>query len=81
MMQRVYAIRDLKSGFYPPSIQKNDEVAMRNFAFSVSNNDVIIGFNPSDFDFYYLGDFDEERGIFVQNDLPKLIMNGSECVK
>lgn len=81
MMQRVYSIRDLKSGFYPPSIQKNDDVAMRNFAFSMSNNEGVIGFAPQDFDFYYLGEFDEEKGLFVQNGLPVLIMNGSEAVK
>lgn len=79
MKQKVYSIRDLKAGFWPPQIQVNDEIAKRNFAFTVTNNDGVIGFQPSDFDLYYIGEFEEQTGVMIPADIPQLVMNGSEA--
>lgn len=78
MKQRLYSIRDLKAGFWQPNVQMNDEVAKRNFAFSVSNNEGVVGFQPSDFDLFYIGEFEEKTGTLIPVDIPQLLMNGSE---
>lgn len=57
----VYAIRDVKSGFMTPTVEVNNEVAIRNFAYAVLHNEMFDSF-ASDYSFYRIGDFDTDTG-------------------
>ena len=54
MTYNLYSIRDVKTSFMAPHVDMNDEAAKRNFAMMVSNNPGVIGFQPKDFDLYYI---------------------------
>lgn len=77
MIFGVYAIRDLKSGFMSPTVEVNDQVAIRNFSYAVLHNEMFDSF-VSDYSFYRVGSFDSNTGIFKSCDpLPELLLEAS----
>lgn len=58
----IFAMRDNLSGFLAPFTEINDQVAMRNFKFTVSRDNTVYNFQQSDFSLYKLGTFDTETG-------------------
>lgn len=63
MKYPMYAIRDIKTTFFPPQVANNEEEAKRNFAMMVNNPSGVIGFAPKDFDLFYVGEWDSEKGV------------------
>ncbi len=61
MKYGVYCIRDLKSGWLSPTVDINDQVAVRNFAYAVQHNDMFSDF-ASDYSLYKIGEFDTDSG-------------------
>lgn len=76
---KIYSVRDINVGFNAPFVDINDEVAKRGFAYAVNNTDMI-GFRPSDFDLFCIGEFDKDKGMIVPYDLPELVIHATECV-
>ena len=78
MVFGVYSIRDKYTGFMQPSLDVNDQAAVRNFANAIksANDGSIMAFAPADFDLYKLGTFDSDKGIF-ETQIPEFIIAGS----
>lgn len=76
MILNLYSVRDLTTGFNQPWCDKNDECAIRGFSYSINNND-IMGFKPSDFELFQIGEFDTVSGD-VCSILPVLVVRGDD---
>lgn len=63
MIYGVYAIRDLKTGFLTPTVDVNDQSAMRNFEHAVvSHPDSLFFSHPEDYTLFKLGEYDSDLG-------------------
>lgn len=62
MTYGVYSFRDNKTSFGQIWYDHSDESSKRGFAMMVNNPDGIMGFSPSDFDLFKIGEFDSETG-------------------
>lgn len=83
MIVNVFSIRDKLSGFSYPTVDVNAATAQRNFASAVNSPQVnTMTFAPSDYDLYFVGTFDTEKGLFAGTDsgVPEFIVNGSSVV-
>lgn len=79
MIYPIYCYRDKKAGFNAPYTDINDNVAQRNFAYAVNNNDTM-GFAASDFDLYRIGNFDTDSGMITPETVPVFIADGFSCM-
>lgn len=62
MTYGVYSFRDNKTSFGQIWYDVSDEAAKRGFAMMINNGDGIMGFAPSDFDLFKIGEFDSQNG-------------------
>lgn len=62
MVYGVYAFRDNKTAFGQIWCDSSDEAAKRGFSMMINNGDGIMGFAPSDFDLFKIGEFDSDNG-------------------
>lgn len=63
MIHGIYTIRDEASAtFMSLQLNQNNDVAIRNFDYAMEHNDMM-RFSPTDFSLWYIGDYDDERGI------------------
>lgn len=72
MKYNVYSVRDVKTGWLPPTYDISDISAQRNFAFAVNNESSIMSFAPSDFSLYCIGVFDTDSGE-IEGCVPRFI--------
>lgn len=80
MRYPMYAIRDVKTTFFPPQCAQNEPDAVRNFSMMVNTPSGVIGFSPKDFDLYLVGWFDTEKGS-VEAVIPiQFVVDGSALV-
>ena len=80
MIYPMYAIRDIKTTFFPPQASNNEEEAKRNFAMMVNNPSGVIGFAPKDFDLFYVGSWDSMKGVFEPVTPIEFVVSGSALV-
>ena len=80
MIYPMYAIRDVKTTFFPPQVAQNEEDAKRNFAMMVNNPSGVIGFSPKDFDLFYVGTFDTVKGVMEAVTPIEFVVTGSALV-
>ena len=71
MLLNMYSVCDVKSSFYTPFFEANDEVAIRNFK-TLLNSTGLIADYPDDFSLYAIGCFDTNDGFVVSK--PEIIM-------
>lgn len=76
----VYAIRDVKSGFMSPTVEVNNEVAIRNFVYAVLHNEMFDSF-ASDYSFYRIGDFDTDTGTLKPYTPPVFLLEARAAVR
>lgn len=78
MLVKLFSIRDKLAGFGQPMTDVSEATARRNFAYAINNNDQL-NFSPSDYDLFYVGEFDTDKGSFVapESGLPDFVINGS----
>lgn len=78
MKMLLCSVRDLKTGFFTPTLEKNEQSAKRNFLNMLrnANSDSLLAYAPSDFDLYVIGSMDIETGVIEPETIPRLIMNG-----
>ena len=82
MILKVFSIRDAKAEIYnTPFYQKTHGEAERNFRSVTNDEKSTINKNPEDFDLYYLGEYDDNKGTFVALDTPQHCLKAVACVK
>lgn len=83
MKVKLYSIRDLKSEFWSPRVAYDDDSAIRDFSMQVSNPEPYnaLNFAPSDFELYFIGDFDSRTGMLEPIGLPAFVARGDSCLK
>lgn len=62
MIYGVYSIKDLKTGFLPPTYDVNDLSASRNFEHACVNPDSLFYTHGSDYQLWKIGEFNTEDG-------------------
>lgn len=63
MIYNLYSMHDDKTGFMAPTMDMNDESAIRNFNHAVVTSDGILYTHASDFALYRIGSFDTDHGV------------------
>ena len=73
MKYGVYAIKDVKTGFLQPTVEMNDKVAIRNFAFAVHRTkDSLFYTFPEDYSLFRIGYYETDTGELERCDLEVL---------
>ena len=72
----MYTIRDNKVGYQIPICDMSEASAIRNFSFGINNSDSVMGFSPSDYDLYKVGEFDTDKGVIVALTAPEYVVSG-----
>lgn len=62
MILKAYSIKDDKVGYYAPTYEQNDKLAMRVFQSLYKDNNSMISSYPADFSLYSVGEFDTDTG-------------------
>lgn len=78
MLYGVYVVRDIKSTFMTPTVDINDNVAVRNFAHAIQTSGTVISSHKEDFELYKVGIYDNETGFIDKFDVRELIAEGKD---
>lgn len=79
MQLKIYSVRDQKGGFYnAPIFLRSHGEAERWFHGQTNNEKSVIMHHPEDFDLYYVGDFDDQKGAIQPLDTPQHIIKAVE---
>lgn len=73
MTYRVYAIRDVYTGFLSPTVDQSDPVAVRNFSHAILNGNSLMLSHPQDYDLYCIGEYETDSGLLTPLIPPELI--------
>lgn len=75
MRKKAYTVRDSKAEvFHNPWYQTTHGEAERSFKAMVNNKETMVGKYPEDYDLYYMGEFDDEKGIIISLETPQHIV-------
>lgn len=74
---KLYSIRDVLSGYYPPVCLSNDRLALRYFTNGAFTPDNV---PAADTELYCLGEFNNENGM-IEPCIPKFLASGKEVKK
>lgn len=77
----VYSIRDVRTGFLTPTVEINDDVAMRNFSHAVQSGETVFWSHAADFSLYRIAAFDVDTGRITPEQLPVLLLEASDVVR
>ncbi|UDN67868.1 nonstructural protein [robinz microvirus RP_160] len=78
MIYRCYSVKDLKAAaFAPPFFLGRDEVAVRTFRDALEDKSHPMSAHPEDYELFYLGEFDDERGSLTGASAPVFLCNGN----
>ena len=81
MLHKMYSIRDLKGEiFNTPFPAPTHAAAERNFEQVVRDPKTTIAQYPSDYDLYYIGDYDDNTGLMHPLQVPQLQCNAVTLV-
>jgi len=81
MKKKMYTTRDTKAEVYGnPFYMLTHGEAERTFKRMANDKDSMIGQHPTDYDLYYLGDFDPETGNIKLADSPQHITKAIHLV-
>jgi hypothetical protein len=81
MILKICAVKDLAAELYArPMFFQHENLAARSFNNEINRKDDAnpLYTNPTDFELYYLGTFDEETGEFKLESPPTRMLRGSE---
>lgn len=73
MKMKLYALKDEHTGYAPPTVFPNEEVAKRWFK-EMKTENITVKLSPSDFSLWQIGEYDSETGEIEQE--KKLIERG-----
>lgn len=81
MITKLFSVFDCKLQSYTsPTCFQTIDVAIRSFGDAVRAKDSPFHAHPTDFSFYYLGEFNDETGVFVSLDRPQCVSHASDFV-
>ncbi|UPW40959.1 nonstructural protein [Sigmofec virus UA08Rod_5936] len=80
MIYGLYAVRDVKTGFMTPTMDVNDQTAVRNFFHAVRNSEGILFSYAQDFDLYHIADFDSDSGAVTPLVPVVFVAHGSDAL-
>lgn len=78
MKYKMFAVKDVHTGYLAPTLEINENVAIRNFVEMVSKTGVVKQ-NAKDFDLREIGEYDTESGIIYNVD-EKVVYTGISAV-
>lgn len=82
MKIQFFAIYDEKACAYMcPLKEQNKLTALRAFSLTCEKQDTMFYQHPEDFSIFYVGDFDDNTGIFTSLEKPELLAKATEFVK
>lgn len=82
MNLKAYSIRDSKGEvFHTPFFKKTHGEAERDFTAAVRDDKSQLSQFPDDFDLYYLGEYDDQKGIFKTLDTPQHMIKAVQVLK
>lgn len=82
MTYKVFSIRDQKAEiFNPPFFQATHGEAERNFRAAVLDPKTQFHQFPEDFDLYFLGEYDTDKGTFKNLDTPQHVIKAISVKK
>lgn len=80
MIQKVFSVKDVKVGGYlKPFFVRSHGEAERAFMDTVNDPGTVLYKHPEDYQLYYLGEYDDEDGLF-HTVSPQHIINGQDIV-
>lgn len=62
MKYGVYSMRDNKTGFLTPTLDQNDQSAIRNFEHACQNTDSLFFTHPGDYSLWKIADYETDTG-------------------
>lgn len=72
MLHKMFSVRDSKGEiFHTPFFNKTHGEAERNFRQLVNDQKSMVAQYPEDFDLYYLGEYDDQKGLAYPLDTPQ----------
>lgn len=77
----VYSIQDVKTGFMTPTIDQNDQAAIRNFSSAVMQSDGILFTHAEDFRLFKIGEFNSETGTILPVAPLVHLVDGSDVLR
>jgi len=81
MIQKIFAIRDIKAGNYAtPFFMPSNGLAIRAFSDLVSDPKTTINRHPDDFQLFVIGEYDDNSGEIISTK-PEFLSNASEYLK
>lgn len=80
MIFNVYCVRDVKTGFLTPTIEQNDECAIRNFRHACLNTQSLFFTSAIDYALYRVGVFDSDTGD-ISSSLPMILCEATDFVR
>lgn len=82
MILKAYSVRDTKAEYFnTPFFNKTHGEAERNFTDLVNDKNTSVGQHPTDFDLYYLGEFDTQSGKITGLTAPEHQLHGANLVR
>jgi len=81
MLLKAFSIRDQKAEIYnTPFFQKTHGEAERNFRTLVNDQKSTVSQFPEDFDLYYVGEYDDNLGLFLPQETPQHVIKAIQLV-
>lgn len=81
MILKAFSIRDQKSEVYnSPFFKSTHGEAERDFRSACNDEKTMIAKYPEDFDLYYIGEYDDNKGQFKPIDTPQHILKAIACI-
>lgn len=77
MIYPVFAIRDIHTGFMSPTVDQNEQSAIRNFEHAVMQTNTLFNSHPEHYSLCKIGTFDTESGK-IEGCLPVHIIDATE---
>lgn len=77
----MYAVRDVKTGFMAPTLDMNDEAAIRNFEHACMRADSLFFTHAADYSLYRIGTYFPEIGQIEVVEPPVHVVDASAFIK
>lgn len=82
MIMRMFSIRDAKAEVYNmPFFKGTHGEAERDFRSVVNDEKSTVNKYPDDFDLYYLGEYDTDKGTITALDTPQHVLKAISCIQ
>ena len=82
MIKKMYSIYDQKAGvFNNPFYKTTHGEAERDFTTAVNDEKTTLNQYPTDFDLYYLGDYNDQDGKFTTLDTPQHVVKAVQVLR